>query len=530
MRNAWFGILGLSVLGLVGWSSPARGGQAAAKARDTGADAKALAARIDLHIAAKWKVRHIKPAPLSDDAEFYRRISLDLIGRIPHILEIRDFIDDDRADKRRLWVEDLLQKKIEFGDTDMTFYARHFSNVWRHLFLPQSNNMQAPFFFASMETWLRDRLEKNTPYDEMVREILTTPLNARTNPNPLAFYQVNEFKPEVLAANSSRLFLGHKLECAQCHDHPFAKWSRKQFWEYAAFFAGSSPQQGDQPKVREIKITGTDKVVKARFLDESEPKWRDGVSARTILAEWITRADNPYFARATVNKVWEYFFGIGLIDPVDEETDENPPSHPELLDELAREFAAHHFDLKFLIRAIVFSRTYQLSSGLTDPSQLDPRVFARQAVRSLSPEQLFDSVAEAIEMDGRYAIEANGYNPYGPRTPRGQFLAKFPNQEKRTLAETSILQALFMMNGDFMARSMRLEGNKNLEYIANSTIAPEKRIEQLYLMTLSRKPAKAELDRLLKYVKGGGKVRDPKKAFEDVFWALMNSAEFMLNH
>jgi hypothetical protein len=529
MRNTWVAAVGLSVWALAGWSSGARAGEPA-KSSDSLKAARALAARIDFHIAAKWKARGVKPAPLSDDAEFFRRVCLDLIGRIPHILEIRDFMDDDRPDKRAIWVEELLAKPIEDDEAKGTFYARHFGNVWRHMILPQSNNEQAPFFFGSMETWLRDRLEKNTPYDRMVYEILTTPMNARTSPNPLAFYQANEFKPENMAARTSRLFLGHKLECAQCHDHPFAKWTRNQFWEYAAFFAGSSPQSGDQPNVREIKISGTEKVVKARFLDETEPKWRDGVGARTILADWVTRADNPYFARATVNKVWEYFFGAGLIDPVDEESDENPPSHPALLDELAREFAAHKFDLKFLIRAIVLSRRYQLTSVLSDPSQKDPRLFARQAVRSLSPEQLFDSVAEAIELDGRYVIEANANNPFGPRTPRGQFLSKFPNQDKRTLAETSILQALFMMNGDFMARSTRLEGNKNLESIANSTIGRGRRIEQLYLMTLSRKPTKKELGVMLGYVKGRAKAGNEKKAFEDVFWALMNSAEFMLNH
>src|SRR5262249_17262812 len=152
---------------------------------------------------------------------------------------------------------------------------------------------------------------------------------------------------------TSRLFLGHKLECAQCHDHPFAKWTSNQFWEYTAFFSGISPQRGDNPNSREINYTvkGKNKTAKAKFLDGTDPKWSDTQSTRATLADWITRADNPYFARATVNKVWAYFFGVGLIDPVDEPGDDNPPSHPELLDELAREFAAHDFDLKFLIRA-----------------------------------------------------------------------------------------------------------------------------------------------------------------------------------
>jgi hypothetical protein len=270
--------------------------------------------------------------------------------------------------------------------------------------------------------------------------------------------------------------------------------------------------------------------MKATFLDGTEPKFRQGVSPRIILAEWLTRADNPYFARATVNKVWAYFFGIGLIEPVDEPSDDNLPSHPELLDELAKEFAAHDFDLKFLIRAIVASKTYQLSSRLTLPSQKDGRLFARMAVRGLSPEQLFDSVSEAIGYKD-LSTGNRGYNPYMQGTPRQQFLLKFANPaNKRSETETSILQALFMMNSEFMAKASRLEGNDTLKYVAKSTIDPAKRVEQLYLLTLSRLPTAAESDRLVKYVKKGGKADDPKKAFEDIFWALLNSAEFMLNH
>jgi hypothetical protein len=278
--------------------------------------------------------------------------------------------------------------------------------------------------------------------------------------------------------------------------------------------------------VRQVKIPGTEKVAQARFLDGTQPKWQEGVSTRVILADWLTRADNPYFAKATVNKVWEHFFGIGLIDPVDEPSDDNPPSHPELLDELAKEFAAHDFDLKYLIRAIVFSRTYQLSSRLTDKSQKDPRLYGRRIVRGMTPEQLFDSVAEAIQYKD-YGQQMNrGFNPNGASSPRQLFLSKFATQTRRSETETSILQALFMMNSDFMAKATRLEGNAQLKYIADSTKPTALRVEQVYLMTLSRLPRAEESARLVKYVKQGGKIGDPKKAFEDVLWALFNSAEF----
>jgi hypothetical protein len=541
MRVAWLGTICLSVFGLIGTAVPVQ-------ARDNVEDAKLLAAQIDKLIGAKQAKEKVIPAPLSGDGEFFRRVCLDLQGRIPTVTEMRDFIDDDRANKRWIWVEEMLTGKDEDGKPTAAFlYPSHFATVWRRIILPGNNNPQNQFFASAMENWLRGRLSKNVSYDKIARELLTAPVfqnfNGRggaTNSNPSAFYQLNEFKPENLAASTSRLLLGVKLECAQCHDHPFAKWTKNQFWEYAAFFAGISNRGVEQPNVRKININGTPKTADAKFLDGTEPKWQDGKSTRAVLADWIARADNPYFAKATVNKVWAYFFGVGLIDPVDEESDENPPSHPELLDLLAKEFAAHDFDLKFLIRAIVASRTYQLTSRATDPSQSNPRLFSRAQVRGLTPEQLFDSVAVAIDYKDGSAPQPNQqFNPNFLGSPRAQFLARFSNQDKANETETSILQALFMMNGKFMAEATSLKYNKFLYQIA---VAPEKgkdpkkivplprKIEQLYLIALSRLPNAKESARLIKYIEGGGKTGDRNKAFEDIFWALLNSAEFRLNH
>jgi Protein of unknown function (DUF1553)/Protein of unknown function (DUF1549) len=527
--------------------------------RDPVKDARALAARIDRHIAAKWAANKVKPAPRSSDADFFRRVNLDLLGKIPSIVEARDFTDDDSPDKRWTWVEEML-KKAE-GSPEKSLYARHFANVWRHIILPQNNTEVFRFYSGSLENWLFGHLEKNTGYDKMVRELLTASPYGQGGNGASIFYQVNEFKPENLAAVTSRLFLGHKLECAQCHDHPFAKWTRKQFWEYTAFFSGINQNGVDNSRSREIKITGTDKVVKARFLDGTAPKWKEGVSTRATLADWLTRADNPYFARAAVNKVWAYFFGIGLIEPVDEPSAENPPSHPELLDELAREFAAHKFDLKFLIRAIVASRAYQLTSASTDPAHKDPRLFARMLVRGLSPEQLFDSVAVALDIKDPGPTNQFDFNGI-PNTPRAQFLGKFANQGKPSETETSILQALFMMNGKFMTEAASLQHNEPLRRIAEAPVPGAKtvepiylgppgsasllsahlvlscghryfvtqRLEQIYLVTLSRLPTAKETRWLIPYVLRGGKHKDSKKAYEDLAWALFNSGEFILNH
>jgi hypothetical protein len=506
-------------------------------------DAQKLGARIDQRIAARWAADGIKSAPLADDAEYLRRLYLDLAGRIPRVIEVRDFLDETSPDKRRRAVERFLE------DPDYTHqYVNHFTNVWRALLVPQTNNQQVQVLLPGFESWLRQRIRANTPYDVLIRELLTAPVSftarnpgqflSRREPSPLAFYQANDLKPENLAASTTRILLGVKLECAQCHDHPHDRWTRKQFWEYAAFFSGlRADTMGDlitavreNPENRSLAIPGTDRVVHAHFLDGSEPRWDPDTRARAALASWLTDAANPYFARAGVNRLWAHFFGIGLIEPVDEIGDENPPSHPELLDELAREFVSHQFDIKFMIRAITSSEAYQRSSARTDPSQDDPRLFARMAVKGLSPEQFFDSLAEATGFweEFRPAPRLDG-QPL--TTPRAMFLSQFANQEKRTEWQTSILQALTLMNGKFLDDATSLERSKTLAAVIDAPfLNTQGRIETLYLATLSRKPRAEELERVMKYVPKGGAGGDQKDALADVFWALLNSGEFMLNH
>ncbi len=478
-------------------------------------DVQALADRIDQLIAARWAGKDVQPAARADDAEFFRRVHLDLAGRIPSIVSIRDFLDDDRPDKRRIWVEELLKQGS---------YSNHFTNVWRSLLLAQTNQ-QAQFQVPALDQWLHQRLKANMAYDQMVRELLTGATNANFGTaSTAAYFQANENKAENLAASTSRLFLGVKLECAQCHNHPFDKWTRMQFWEYAAFFANAN--QGRQ----EIAVPGTDKVVPARFLDGTEPQWQAGVNARTTLAQWLTAADNPFFARAAVNRTWAYFFGMGLVDQADGPGDQDPASHSELLDELARAFVAHRFDMKFLIQAITASQAYQRSSAGTHPSQQDPRLFARMALRGMTPAQLFDSLAEATEYE---EAAGSGTFPFaqGPQSPRNEFLAKFAAQDQRTEHQTSILQALYLMNNKFVVDRTSLQHNKSLNTIATAARSDTaRRVETLFLLALSRKPRPEESARLIRYVDSGGPTGDPRLALTDVFWALLNSPEFILNH
>ncbi len=501
-------------------------------------DAEAMSARIDQIIAAKWIEKGVTPAARATDAEFFRRLSLDINGRIPTIADLKDFCDDRRANKHRIWLERLFAKKATEDPlaNDPGLYVTHFTNYWRTLLFSQTTNQQFGFGFQ-IDPWLRRHLTENTPYDVMVRELLTTPQGA-------SFYQANENKPENIASNTSRLFLGVKLECAQCHDdRSGGDWTRNQFWEYAAFFAnfnqGGNPRGFNQQQLpsgtgaTKIKIPDKNEWVEARFLDGRQPEWKTGTPPQTILADWMTSADNPYFARAAVNRMWYYFLGTGLVDPVDVMgIVENPPSHPEILDELAYQFAAHKFDLKYLVRAITGTQAYRLTSVQSHDSQADPRLFARMAVRGLSPEQLFDSVQLATGWIDRTPNNMNRGFGFQPNTPRAQFLSKFANnKDKRTETQTSILQALFLMNSGFMADAV--EKGDCLKTIAGAGahVPTSRRIEELYIITVSRKPKPAEMERLLKYVEtSNASGAEPKKAMADIFWALLNSAEFILNH
>ena len=466
-----------------------------------------LAARIDHHVSNVWREEQIQPAQRADDAEFFRRVSLDLTGQIPPAADVRAFLEDARSEKRREVVERLLHSAA---------FARHWSTVLRADWVPQASEPLGDAFAR----WLESQLREGASFDQLARSILTASMRpAADNPQQAAarsFLIANDFKPENLAANTARQFVGLNLDCAQCHNHPFARWTQDQFWEFAAFFAETPTDAATAAP--QITIPQTEKTVTARFPDGSEPAEQAGIDPRVQLVDWMTLPDNRYFSRNAVNRVWAYFLGSGLVEPLDDLSGAVQPSHPELLDELADAFTKSGYDLRFLIRAITASQAYQLSSvkALGPPDQLNPQLFAKMPVRPLSDEQLLGSL-----------LLATGISPPS-ESERREFVAQFRRLDRRPEPETSVLQSLFRMNCPATARATDTAAHTMLGAVVSAPFLDmHDKIETLYLTTLSRYPTTDEATAMIAYVRGASA---EAKGFADVVWVLLNCAEFSLNH
>lgn len=512
--------------------------------------ADTITALIDRHLAKDWEARGLIPAETTDDAEFVRRVYLDVIGRAPKAAEARSFIDDKTADKRAKLVDYLLQ---------MPGHANYFAAVTRAQWLPQTTtNFQLAQFGGQFETYLRARYRENTPVDQVVKRIVTVGLTVNTqNPgfrfvqassgepdgnNIAGFYSASEAKPENVGSAVSRLFLGMKLECAQCHDHPFAPYTRDQFWQFAAFFAELNPLNAPRPGFvgplqpqsdrNTIGVLATDRKVTATFFDGTNPEWSLEKSPRQELANWLVDAKNPFFAKNMANRTWAHFFGIGIVDPVDEPGENNPASHPELLEELGQAFADGGFDNRMLIRAITRSKAYQLTSKMSHPGQADPRRFAKMSLKGLTPSQLFDTMVSATGFrEPAYMRNQQNFGFVQPGNPRSQFLTQFANTERATETNTTILQALMLMNGKFIGDQTDLAKSELLAAIADMPGWDTKqRVSNLFLTAFSRNPTPEELEKFASYVDRGGAKNDKTQALADVFWVLLNSPEFLFNH
>lgn len=494
-----------------------------------------MAARIDQHLREAWAQDGIEPVPPASDAEFLRRAWLDLCGIIPPVNDedavsgVRDFLDDERPDKRARLIDALLAKPK---------HPTHLANVWKDVMLPEDSSLRFGQD-AGFLTWLREQFADNVPYDEMVRDLLLANGNAN-QPGPALFYTSLELKPENLAASTSRIFLGVQIQCAQCHNHPFDHWTREDFWGYAAFFARlQQPPPNQQVAVLvadsesgEVKIPDTENVVLPRFLEGAPSDDEGPQSRRERLAAWLTAADNPWFARATVNRAWALLFGRGLVDPVDDLGDHNPASHPELLDELADYFVESGFDLRRLLRTIALTEAYQLSSRFSPETEERPDLFARMAMKTMSADQLYDCLTEAMrQRESATAVQGAFAGGRAFDQNRQAFVVRFraPTQGA-TEYQSGIPQALTLMNGQVVRQATDLSQSDLLTALDAPFFSNEQRLEVLFLSTLARFPTDEERAWIVEYVDQGGTKGDSREALGDVLWALLNSAEFVLNH
>ena len=510
-------------------------------AADDDDDLARIASEIDRLVTAKWKENDVTPTRNSTDAEFLRRAYLDIAGRIPSVSEVRQFLADKSPDKRSKLIDELVESSAYISNTTVRL---------RDSMLPEiGSDLQLRFLLPGFDSWLRGKLLNDASYADIVHDILTLKVAsndrmqtfrlAQGQPSPIAFYQAKQIKPENLAAATARTFLGVRIECAQCHDHPFDSWKRNEFWSFAAFFAGLERPNGNQGIFgqirevrdrREIDIPDTDEVAPVAFLDGTEPTIRYEHGTRKALADWVMSKDNPYFAQAMANRIWQQFFGVGIVDPVDDFGSQNSPSHPEVLSLLATEFAARDFDLKFLTRVITRTKTWQLSSERTHDSQDDPRTFSRMSVRGMRPTQIYNSFAIATGLYQPFQIQQ--IVAFGARDARSEIFELFSdNATSPNEVQSTILQALSAMNGQGTFQATTLQTGQVLTSIVQYPFkSDDDRVEAMYLATLSRKPNGQELKRLGEYIASGGPDNNKNKAYSDVFWALLNSSEFLFNH
>jgi hypothetical protein len=500
---------------------------AAEKTSATKLDAAGVSGLIDRAILEKLKSAKIEPSPRADDAEFLRRVYLDILGVIPPADKAAAFLDSKDPAKRAKLIDELLASPL---------YGRHLADIWSTLLLPRtSDNRRVQF--EPMRQWLEERFNKNQPWDQMVSDLVTASGEQDQN-GAVTFFVANQ-TVDKFTDQVTRLFLGVQLQCAQCHNHPFTGWKQTEYWGMAAFFMKVRPDNAKQaknktslsvseangPRGGKNKLPESAKIVPARFLGGPEPKLNSSEPYRPVLAKWLTAPGNPFFAKAMVNRIWGQFFGIGLVNPVDNMHDGNPASHPELLHSLAEQFVANQFDLKVLIRSICNSETYQRSSKPGAANEEDDKLYSHMPIKVLTPEQLFDSLAAVSgpadqNGDRQRAKQAAKGAPVGRRA---QFVAFFQGAEEASITEyqAGIPQALRLMNSNEFR-----QGGALVTQVARPNVTPDKALEQVYLTLLSRRPTTEEVQKLSAYVQK----KDAKAAYSDIVWAILNSSEFTLNH
>jgi mono/diheme cytochrome c family protein len=488
---------------------------------------------IDKLVHEKLNKLRIIPADVASDEIFLRRVFLDVVGLPPTVEERNRFLTDTRPEKRAALVDELLERK-EFTEMWVMKWAellqiRTFNNG------PQQVSYKAALNYYQ---WLRERIAGNMPFNELIRQILSA--KGGTFSSPATNYFQIEQDVLKLTENTAQVFMGTRIQCAQCHNHPFDRWTMDDYYSFVSFFAQVKRKPAEDPRERIVFDEGgetqhpvTKKNMPPKFLGGPSPELK-GKSRREALAEWLASPDNPWFAKNVANIVWAHFLGVGIVDPVDDMRVSNPPSNPELLDALAKKFIADNYDLKKLVRDICNSRTYQLSTRTNETNITDNRNFSHAMVRRVRAEVLLDCISRVTATPNKF----KGL-PVGARAVQiadgnttNYFLTTFGRATRATVCscevkmEPNLSQALHLLNGD--TTQQRIRQGKLVENLLEAKKEPKEIIRTLYLTALSREPVEMEMEKLLATVQADPKAR--REALEDIFWALLNSKEFIFNH
>ncbi len=517
-------------------------GAAPVPAPNAGRPTPSLLSSIDALVARKQAQLNLLPSPPCDDAAFLRRVSLDLIGTLPTPNEVTSFLKDQSANKREQCVDRLLSRPE---------YTDYWALKWGDLLRVHRSPLGAKGMW-SFRNWIHTEIQQNAPLDEMVRELLTAKGSAFTN-GPANLYRVAR-EPQDLTEMTSQVFLGVRMQCAKCHQHPFEKWSQKDYYQYAAFFARIRTKDS-----RDFGLFGQEQVVRvsddgeiyhpktgrkmiptplgAKLISlpsEKEASLPDpdaGGDRRVALAEWITSKSNRLFARNFANRYWGYLFGRGIVNPIDDLRVTNPASNPELLDFLADYLVTHHYNAKALLRLICTSQTYRRSSEPTEANRDDEVFFTHYLPKRLPAETLLDAIDSACGTRENYNDLPAGTRAIQLPDPAvyNEFLDTFGRPVRQNscecerVSEINLSQTLRMLNGDTVNNKVREEGGR-LRQSLNAKRAEGAVVEELYLASLGRRPTLREKRIALGVITFAP---DRRQAFEDVLLTLLNSKEFL---
>jgi hypothetical protein len=488
---------------------------------------------IDELVFSKLKRVNIVPSALSSDREFVRRVYLDTVGLLPTLDESQRFLESKDPQRRARLIDELIDRP-EFAEV----WATRFGDLLRvGLYDQRSKGGRL------MYSWLRKAMLEDKPFDQFATELITASGNLYFNPAS-NFYYITEFsEPENIATNVSQVFLGVRIECARCHNHPWEKWTQEDFWGFAAFFGRMGVKDTYENDESEITLKPAGQVISPKTKKRVDAKYLDGPTEtegldediREKLAKWITAPENPWFARSIVNRMFKYYMGRGIVEPLDDFRVTNPSTNEALLDGLAKDFVASGYRLKHTIRMILNSRVYQLSSVPNETNRADFLNYSHYYVRRLLAEELIDAMTEVTGVQERFP----GYMP-GTRAmtiPQGAptyFLATFGRLKAREVIcerdnSPDVAQAMHLISGQTIQNQITGKDGTLDHWLANASLSDEEITRRLFIATLVRPPNEREVAQVNASIRSGG-VGARRQAFEDVLWGIFNSKAFIFNH